>query len=97
MWPQRDKRVKLTRILLTESQTMLRYNAMPRFLLTCAAAATIIASRAALAQQRIPVRSLSASTARSLESVADIIELKELPDGRVLVNLPFQLRLVLFD
>ena len=55
----------------------------------------ITAGHDAPVQQRVPIRALSAPTARSREPVANIIELRELPGQKVLVNLPFQARLFL--
>ena len=59
--------------------------------------ASVGAASVAGAQARPPIRQLGPVVAASTESMINVMGLRHLPDGRVLVNDPLQRRVLLFD
>ena len=60
--------------------------------------ATIVgAAHAAAAQSPIPIRQVAPAEARSTETLGIVMGLRELADGRVMVNDPARQRLIIFD
>lgn len=68
-------------------------------LVLATAMATVVASSllGAQAAPKIPIRTLAPSTAVSKDSIGPLVAIRELSDGRVMLNDPFTRRVLLFD